>query len=80
MYATLEDESLTVDPSGVLANDRDRDGDPFLVDRDKSDTVSAMGVPVNILTDGGFTYDPTGVDLGLAPGATADDTFTWRKR
>ena len=66
-YATLEDAVLTVTPRGVLNNDTDRDGDLLSVDVANSDTISTRGVPVVMNSNGGFTYDPTAVDLGLAP-------------
>ncbi len=76
-YSTFEDDVLTVIPSGVLANDQDRDNDPLSVNVAASDTTSVMGVPVSINTNGSFTYDPTGTDLGLAPGAVGTDSFTY---
>ncbi len=76
-YATFEDDVLTVTPAGVLANDTDRDGDPLAVDVANTDAVTALGVPITVNADGSFTYDPTGTDLGVAPGDTTDDTFTY---
>lgn len=76
-YASFEDESLTVQPFGVLGNDTDRDGDVLSVDVLNSDATSALGVPVAFAADGGFTYDLASHDLGLAPGAVVTDTFTY---
>ncbi len=78
-YATDEDLVLVVIPAGVLANDRDRDGDTISVDVANTDTVSAMGATVAVAADGGFTYDPTNATQirNLVPGNTAFDTFTY---
>ncbi len=78
-YATDEDQILVVLPAGVLANDRDRDGDSISVDVANTDTVSAMGATVAADANGGFTYDPTSSTQirNLTPGQTEFDTFTY---
>lgn len=66
-YSTVEDEILTVEAPGVLANDTDADGD----------TLTATGVTqpangeVDLAADGSFTYTP-------AAGFSGTDTFTYK--
>jgi VCBS repeat-containing protein len=66
-YGTVEDEELTVQAPGVLANDTDADGDDL--------TATGLTQPANgevVLTaDGSFTYTP---DAGFA----GTDTFTYK--
>ncbi len=78
-YAITEDQVLAVDPSGVLANDSDRDGDALNIDVANSDSTSALGAMVAFHADGSFTYDPTQASLirAIAPGEIATDTFTY---
>ncbi|GAB2479915.1 hypothetical protein GCM10027063_22330 [Promicromonospora xylanilytica] len=66
-YGTVEDEPLTVQAPGVLANDTDADGDELTA---TGLTQPAHGV-VDLGTDGSFTYTP---DAGFA----GTDTFTYK--
>jgi len=76
-FATDEDTPLNIVAPGVLNNDVDPENDPLQVTA--SSTTSAQGATVTVMTDGSFTYDPTGaVNLqNLAAGAMLDDTFTY---
>ena len=67
VYATDEDEALTVDAPGVLGNDADADGDPLTA-------VLAGGVAngtLDLRPDGSFTYTPNADFSGT-------DSFTYR--
>ena len=63
LYSTLEDTTLTVLASGVLANDTDVDGDPLRAVLVSGTTHGTL----NLGTNGAFTYTPslnyTGVDF-----------------
>ncbi|BDZ41997.1 hypothetical protein GCM10025865_12960 [Paraoerskovia sediminicola] len=65
-YGTVEDEPLTVEAPGVLANDTDVDGD----DLTASGVTQPANGTVSLESDGSFTYTP---DAGFS-GA---DTFTY---
>jgi VCBS repeat-containing protein/autotransporter-associated beta strand protein len=62
---------------GLLVNDTQGDADAITVL--SFDTTSQHGATVNVLPDGNFTYDPTGVAAlqALAAGATLTDTFSY---
>ncbi|WP_275001473.1 LamG-like jellyroll fold domain-containing protein [Promicromonospora iranensis] len=66
-YGTVEDEPLTVDAPGVLANDTDADGDDL--------TATGLTQPAHgdvvMKADGSLTYTP---DSGFA----GTDTFTYK--
>ena len=66
-FAGTEDEDLVVKPRGVLANDRDPDGDPLQA---LVETAPAHG-QLQLAADGGFRYVPT-------PDFAGDDGFTYR--
>ena len=66
-YVTDEDEALTVDAPGVLANDTDADDD----DLTAADVTQPANGEVTLEDDGSFTYTP---DTGF----TGADTFTYR--
>lgn len=65
-FAVNEDNMLSVNPPGVLANDSDADGNPL--------TISTVTPPANgtatMLTDGSFTYTPNANFYGA-------DSFTY---
>ena len=66
-YSTAEDTALTVAAPGVLANDKDPDGDPItavLVTEPADGTLT-------LNADGSFTYTP-------ATGFSGTDTFTYQ--
>ncbi|RMF86793.1 MAG: tandem-95 repeat protein, partial [Planctomycetota bacterium] len=77
LYATNEDSLLQVtDPNqGVLANDRDPEGDPVTLV--SSDTVSSNGATIVMQPNGTFTYDPRSAPAlqALNVGDTLDDVF-----
>lgn len=66
-YGTVEDEPLSVEAPGLLANDTDADGDDL--------TATGLAQPANgavtLAADGSFTYTP---DAGFS----GTDTFTYR--
>jgi hypothetical protein len=67
-YTTPQDTTLSVDPSGVLSNDTDPEGDPlssFLVSGPSSGTLEYF------MSDGSFEYTPNA-------GFSGTDTFTYR--
>ena len=61
-YQTLEDNSITVDAPGVLANDSGEVGEILVVGG--FDATSLNGGTVAMTTDGGFTYTPPADFLG----------------
>ena len=66
-YSTLEDQTLTIDAPGLLANDGDVDGNPLAA-------VLEIGVAHGTLTlnaNGSFTYTPAANYFG-------PDSFTYR--
>ncbi len=67
-YTALLDETLTIDPPGVLGNDSDPDGDDLTVTL--ADAISDQGGTVEVDENGGFTYTPPA-------GFTGTDTFTY---
>ena len=80
------DEGVAVvDPApGVLANDRDLDGDPLTVvavdgagANVGSATATARGGSVTIDADGALRYDPSGVSGGLRRGESVVDSITY---
>ena len=80
-YTTDEDTTLVIsDPNvGVLNNDVDADGDTITVSN--ADTLSAAGVPVDVQSDGTFTYDLQAQSgpffQTLTDGDTVTDSFNY---
>jgi VCBS repeat-containing protein len=76
-YTTNEDVSLVVSAPGLLSNDTDIDNDPLRVT--PFNGTSSRGATISVSSNGGFSYNPTGVaDLqALAIGQSLDDTFTY---
>jgi uncharacterized delta-60 repeat protein len=80
-----EDTPLVVSSiNGVLANDRDGDGDTLTVTALNgnglaigSATSIGSGALVTLNSDGSFTYNANGAFDYLASGATATDSFTY---
>jgi VCBS repeat-containing protein len=66
-YATAEDTALTVDASGVLANDSDPDGNPLSAVRVSGPSHGTLTLNAN----GSFTYSPEDNFNG-------SDSFTYR--
>jgi VCBS repeat-containing protein len=85
-YETLEDDALTVPAgSGVLANDRDPEGDSLTVDQVDGDGANvgrafraSSGATVTVNADGSLSYDPNGQFNDLRAGETVRDTVTYR--
>ena len=79
LYSTNEDSVLSVtDPSqGVLANDRDPEGDPITLV--SADSVSTQGAAVMMNANGTFTYDPlaSAALQALNVGDTLEDVFRY---
>ncbi|HJN07594.1 MAG TPA: Ig-like domain-containing protein [Pirellulaceae bacterium] len=85
-YTTTEDHQLSVPALGVLANDRDDEGDiliVFSVNGVRLDVGSNIQLPSGarliLNTDGGFDYDPTtSPTLNALPAdATVTDSFVY---
>ena len=88
---TAVDDMFTVDEGAPLAGDvtpgtpgqdSDPDGDPLTVDAVNGAAITgpvmlASGATLTIGPDGGFDYDQNGAFAGLAPGATATDSFDY---
>lgn len=66
-FTTQEDQSLTVDAPGVLANDSESLGEPLLA---RLVTGSTSGGEITLNPDGSFTYVPPAGFLG-------EDSFTY---
>lgn len=69
----------------VLANDTDPDNDPLTINQVNGTAISAgqtrtlaSGALLTLNANKTFTYNPNGAFNGLAVGATATDTFTYR--
>ena len=84
-YRTDEDTPLTVAAPGVLANDRDAEGDTLAVDQvdgsagNVGTTFAARsGALVTVNADGSLRYDPNGQFNDLRAGDTVRDTVTYR--
>lgn len=77
-YATAADTKLDVAAPGLLDNDIDADHDTVLF-VSSADSISQLGVPVTVNADGGFSYDPTGVEQfrALPAGQQLSDTFQY---
>jgi VCBS repeat-containing protein len=84
-YSTTEDRQLYVPPLGVLANDRDEEGDILTVFTVNGGSFMAVGDPIELPSgaqlilnvDGSFDYDPTtspSLDA-LRTGASVADSF-----
>ncbi|ADB49720.1 Ig-like domain-containing protein [Conexibacter woesei] len=85
-YRTDEDTPLTVNAaSGVLANDRDAEGDTLTVDEVDGSAgnvgatfAASSGALVTVNADGSLRYDPNGQFNNLRAGDTVRDTVTYR--
>lgn len=82
----LENDILTVDAPGVLANDTDQNEGDILTVVEVNGEEANVGVQITLdsgalLTldsDGGYVYDPNGVfDDSIGDGETATDSFTY---
>ncbi len=83
-YTTNEGVTVTDAAPGVLANDRDLDGDPLTVaevDGASANvgraTRTARGGSVTIASDGALSYDPSGVSSGLRRGQSVVDSIAY---
>ena len=84
-FLTDEDTSLVVNSAnGVLANDRDGDGNTLTVTALNgsspaigSATAITSGALVTLNSNGSFTYNANGAFNYLTAGASATDTFTY---
>jgi len=65
-YATPVDQSLSVPPPGLLANDTDPEGDRLSAVLD----VGPVNGSLTLISSGGFVYSPN-------PGFSGTDTFTY---
>jgi VCBS repeat-containing protein len=82
---TDEDTPLVVNAaSGVLANDRDGDGDVLTVSALNGNaaavgvaTTLASGAQLTLFANGSYRYDPRGAFDALAAGATTTDSFSY---
>ncbi len=76
-YSTYKDKAFTT--GNVLVNDTDPDNDTLSVQ--SIDTSGTLGLVIDN-GDGTFYYDPVGATVlqALAPGESADDTFTYTVR
>ncbi|HST41742.1 MAG TPA: Ig-like domain-containing protein, partial [Conexibacter sp.] len=84
-YSTDEDTTVGDAAPGVLANDRDLDGDTLTVDQVDGSagnvgraTATARGGSVTIGADGSLSYSPNGAFDALRAGERATDTVTYR--
>ncbi len=72
-----EDGVTTIQPSALLANDSDPDGDAIIISAVSG--TSTEGATVTLSGDGTIGYDPTASATldALAAGETGNDTFTY---
>ncbi|MDO8186374.1 Ig-like domain-containing protein [Conexibacter sp. JD483] len=84
-YRTDQDTPLTVAAPGLLANDRDAEGDTLTIDQVDgsggnvgSAFRSARGATVRVNADGSLSYDPAGAFDALRAGEEASDTISYR--
>ncbi len=84
-YSTDEDTVLTVAAPGVLANDRDAEGDALAVSQVDGSGANvgttfraASGALVTVGADGALRYDPNGRFDSLRAGQRVDDTVTYQ--